>query len=62
METIIKHSDSKIENNVLCQLEYDPSVKVAAIGILIKDGTEWWYQKGAAGNIIPYVPGVVCPA
>ena len=43
METIIKHSDSKTENNVLCQLEYDPSVKVAAIGILIKDGTEWWY-------------------
>lgn len=44
------------KNDVLYQLKYDPSVKATEIGILIKDGTEWWYQKGAAGNIIHYLP------
>jgi hypothetical protein len=42
------------KNNVLCEARRDPSIKVTEIGILVKDGTEWWYQKGATGNVIYY--------
>ena len=44
------------KNNVLCELKHDPSVKATEIGVLVKDGTEWWYQKGVMGNVVHYLP------
>jgi hypothetical protein len=46
------------KNEVLCELKYDPSVKVTEIGVLVKDGTEWWYQKGVTGNVVHYLPPI----
>jgi hypothetical protein len=44
------------KNEVLCELKHDPSVKATEIGVLVKDGTEWWYQKGVTGNVVHYLP------
>jgi hypothetical protein len=44
------------ENDVLCEIKHDPSVKATEIGVLVKDGTEWWYQKGVTGNVVHYLP------
>jgi hypothetical protein len=56
---ITEKNDPKTKNDVLYEIKYDPSVKATEIGILIKDGTEWWYQKGATGNVIHYLPIVI---
>ena len=32
-------TDSELKNDVLCELNYEPSVKVTDIGVLVKDGT-----------------------
>ena len=39
MKTIDAKSDAEIKTDVLAELEYEPSVKVADIGVLVKDGT-----------------------
>ncbi len=62
MLTTIEKDDLKAKNEVLCEIKFDPSVKITEIGILIKDGTEWWYQKGVTGNVIHYLPPVVLVA
>jgi hypothetical protein len=59
MRSTTEKNDLKAKNDVLCEIKHDPSVKVTEIGILIKDGTEWWYQKGATGNVIHYLPIVL---
>jgi hypothetical protein len=56
MQTTTEKNDLKEKNNVLCEIKRDPSVKATEIGILIKDGTEWWYQKGATGKVVHYLP------
>jgi hypothetical protein len=42
MQTTTEKNDLKEKNDVLCEIKRDPSVKATEIGILIKDGTEWW--------------------
>jgi hypothetical protein len=54
MKTNIEKTHRKLKNNVLAELKSDPSVKATDIGILTKDGTEWWYQKTATGNVLHY--------
>jgi hypothetical protein len=54
MKTIIKKNSIKLKNNVLAEIKHDPSIKSTDIGVLLKDGTEWWYQKNATGAIIHY--------
>ena len=39
MSTTTDKSDTEIKNDVLSELKYEPSVKVADIGVLVKDGT-----------------------
>jgi osmotically-inducible protein OsmY len=39
MSTITIKSDTEIKNDVLSELRYEPRVKVADIGVLVKDGT-----------------------
>jgi hypothetical protein len=55
MKTIIKKTPIKLKNNVLFELKHDPSIKNADIGVLVKKGTEWWYQKTATGNVLHYL-------
>jgi hypothetical protein len=55
MKTIIKKTPIKLKNNVLSELKHDPSVKSIDIGVLVKNGTEWWYQKTAAGRVLYYL-------
>ena len=38
MQSNVKKSDSELKNDVLAELEYEPSVKVTDIGVLVKDG------------------------
>ncbi len=42
----------KINNNILSKIKSDPNIKATDIGILVKDGTEWWYQKTATGKVL----------
>jgi hypothetical protein len=44
---------------VLVEIKFDPSVKATDIGVLVKDGTEWWYQKTATGNVLHYPTSVI---
>jgi hypothetical protein len=62
MQAATEKNDLKAKNDVLREIKFDPSVKVTEIGILVKDGTEWWYQKGATGNVIHYLPPIVLAA
>jgi hypothetical protein len=62
MQTTTETNNLKAKNDVLCEVKHDPSVKVTEIGVLIKDGTEWWYQKGANGNVIHYLPSITLVA
>jgi hypothetical protein len=62
MQTTTEKTDPKAKNDVLCEVMYDPSIKVTEIGTLLKDGTEWWYQKGATGNVTHYLPPVILVA
>jgi hypothetical protein len=62
MQAATEKNDLKAKNDVLREIKSDPSVKVTEIGILVKDGTEWWYQKGATGNVIHYLPPIVLAA
>jgi osmotically-inducible protein OsmY len=39
MQTITKKTDATLKTDVLAELNYDPSVKVTDIGVLVKDGT-----------------------
>ena len=39
MKTSIERSDEEMKIDVLAELEFDPSVKVSDIGVLVKDGT-----------------------
>ena len=39
MKTTLEKSDAEIKSDVLAELEYEPSVKVTDIGVLVKDGT-----------------------
>ena len=39
MKTSAEKSDEEIKIDVLAELEFDPSVKVSDIGVLVKDGT-----------------------
>ena len=39
MKTISEKSDEELKIDVLAELEFDPSVKVSDIGVLVKDGT-----------------------
>ena len=39
MKSSIKKSDRELKTDVLAELEYEPSVKVTDIGVLVKDGT-----------------------
>jgi hypothetical protein len=55
MKTTLKKISSKLENNILAELKFDPSIKATEIGILVKNGTEWWYQKTATGNVLHYL-------
>jgi hypothetical protein len=54
MKTNIKKKSRKLKNNILVEIKFDPSVKATDIGVLVKDGTEWWYQKTATGNVLHY--------
>jgi hypothetical protein len=62
MQATTEKNDLKAKSDVLREVKSDPSVKVIEIGILVKDGTEWWYQKGATGNVIHYLPPIVLVA
>jgi hypothetical protein len=55
MKTITKKTPIKLKNNVLSELKYDPSIKAADIDVLVKSGTEWWYQKTATGKVLHYL-------
>ncbi|MCE0482820.1 MAG: BON domain-containing protein [Methylacidiphilales bacterium] len=39
MKTSVEKSDEEMKIDVLAELEFDPSVKVTDIGVLVKDGT-----------------------
>jgi osmotically-inducible protein OsmY len=39
MLNTIKKTDAELKTDVLSELEYEPSVKVTDIGVLVKDGT-----------------------
>ncbi len=39
MKTSLEKSDEEMKIDVLAELEFDPSVKVSDIGVLVKDGT-----------------------
>ena len=39
MQTITKKTDATLKIDVLAELNYEPSVKVTDIGVLVKDGT-----------------------
>jgi len=39
MKTSVEKSDEEMKIDVLAELEFDPSVKVSDIGVLVKDGT-----------------------
>ena len=39
MKTSVEKSDEEMKVDVLAELEFDPSVKVSDIGVLVKDGT-----------------------
>ena len=39
MKTSVEKSDEEMKIDVLSELEFDPSVKVSDIGVLVKDGT-----------------------
>ena len=39
MKTSVEKSDKEMKIDVLAELEFDPSVKVSDIGVLVKDGT-----------------------
>jgi osmotically-inducible protein OsmY len=39
MQTITKKTDATLKTDVLAELNYEPSVKVTDIGVLVKDGT-----------------------
>jgi osmotically-inducible protein OsmY len=39
MSTNVKKSDAELKKDVLAEFEYEPSVNVADIGVLVKDGT-----------------------
>jgi osmotically-inducible protein OsmY len=39
MKNIVKKSDEELKVDVLAELEFDPSVKVSDIGVLVKHGT-----------------------
>jgi osmotically-inducible protein OsmY len=39
MKSNVKKSDAVLKNDVLAELKYQPSVNVADIGVLVKDGT-----------------------
>jgi osmotically-inducible protein OsmY len=39
MKTTLETSDTDLKINILAELEFDPSVKVTDIGVLVKDGT-----------------------
>jgi hypothetical protein len=54
MKNIIRKIPTKLKNNVLSEVKYDPSVKATDIGVLVKNGTEWWYQKTATGKVLHY--------
>jgi hypothetical protein len=62
MQATTEKNDLKAKNDFLREIKSDPSVKVTEIGILMKDGTEWWYQKGATGNVVHYLPPIVLVA
>ena len=39
MKTVVEKSDEELKVDVLAELEFDPSVKVSDIGVLVKHGT-----------------------
>src|ERR1700677_4705234 len=39
MKTSVEKTDEEMKVDVLAELEFDPSVKVSDIGVLVKDGT-----------------------
>ena len=39
MKTSVQKSDEEMKIDILAELEFDPSVKVSDIGVLVKDGT-----------------------
>jgi osmotically-inducible protein OsmY len=38
MKTITEKSDTEIKTDVLAELKYEPSVSIADVGVLVKDG------------------------
>jgi len=38
MKSNVEKSDAEIKRDVLSELEYEPSIKVTNIGVLVKDG------------------------
>ena len=38
MKTVAEKSDTELKNDVLAELQYEPSVSVADIGVLVQDG------------------------
>ncbi len=39
MKSLIDKTDSELKTDVLAELEYEPSIRVADIGVLVRDGT-----------------------
>jgi osmotically-inducible protein OsmY len=39
MQTTIEKTDTELQNDVLSELKYEPSVKVSDIGVVVKNGT-----------------------
>jgi osmotically-inducible protein OsmY len=69
MLNILDKTDTEIKTDVLSELKYDPSLKVAEIGVLVKDGvvtlngyTTSFDKKLAAVHAVKRVAGVVAIA
>jgi len=53
MTQTIKKTDAELKTDVLSELEYEPSIKVPDIGVLVKDGTVT-----LNGNVVRLLSGV----
>ena len=39
MQRTLEKTDTELQNDVLSELKYEPSIKVTDIGVLVKNGT-----------------------